>query len=84
MGLLSLGAGDFTLGGLITFKICHRPSCELAVVTETAHQLKFLQLSNHGSSYCSLSKAHDHVVITLPAPDKKCRMNSSPRGVPAV
>ena len=39
------------------------------------------------SSYCYLSKAHDHVAITLPATDKKCPMcpkYSLPRGVPAV
>ena len=35
-------------------------------------------------SFCSLSEAHDHVVITLPALNKKCPMNSSLRGVPAV
>ena len=33
------------VGGLITSKICHKPSDELAVVTKTVHQLKFLQLS---------------------------------------
>ena len=33
------------VGGLITFKICHKPSDESAVVTKTMHQLKFLQLS---------------------------------------
>ena len=44
-GVSSLGAGDFILGGIITFKICHRPSYEWAVVTKTVHQLKFLQLS---------------------------------------
>ena len=45
MGLSSLGAGDFILSGLITFKIFHKPSYEWAVVTKTVHQLKFLQLS---------------------------------------
>ena len=45
MGLSSLGAGDFILGGLITFKIFHKLSYEWAVVTKTMHQLKFLQLS---------------------------------------
>ena len=45
MGLSSLGAGHFILGDLITFKICHKPSYEWAVVTKTVHQLKFLQLS---------------------------------------
>ena len=44
MELSSLGAGDFMLGGLITFKIFHKPSYEWAVVTKTMHQLKFLQL----------------------------------------
>ena len=34
--------------------------------------------------FCDLLKAHDHVVITLPAPDKKCPMDSSPRYVPGV
>ena len=45
MGLSSLGAGDFILSGLITFKIFHKPSYEWAVVTKTVHKLKFLQLS---------------------------------------
>ena len=45
MGISSLGAGDFILGGLITFKICHEPSYEWVVVTKTVHQLKFMQLS---------------------------------------
>ena len=51
MRLSSLGAGDFILGGLITFKIFHKLSYEWAVVTKTVHQLKFLQLSkfNGGS-----------------------------------
>ena len=44
MELSSLGAGDFMLGGLITFKIFHKSSYEWAVVTKTMHQLKFLQL----------------------------------------
>ena len=34
MGLSSLGAGDFILGGLITFKISHKPSYEWTVVTK--------------------------------------------------
>ena len=89
MGLSSLGAGDFILSGLITFKIFHKPSYEWAVVTKTVHKLKFLQLSKFNdrsptSSYWKSSKAHDHVVITLPVPNKKCQMNSSPRSVPAV
>ena len=29
-------------------------------------------------------KIYDHVVITLPAPEKKCPMDSSPRGVHTV
>ena len=45
MGLSSLGAGDFILGSLITFKICHASSYEWAVVTKSVHQLKFSQLS---------------------------------------
>ena len=45
MGLSSYGAGDFILGGLVTLKICHKPSYEWTVVTKTVHQLKFLQLS---------------------------------------
>ena len=45
MGYSSLGTGDFILGGLITFKIFHKPTYEWAVVTKTVHQLKFLQLS---------------------------------------
>ena len=44
MGLSSLLTGDFILSGIKTFKICHKPSYELAVVTKTVHQLKFLQL----------------------------------------
>ena len=44
MGLSSLGVGDFILGGLKTFKICHKPSYEWAVVAKTVHQLKFLHL----------------------------------------
>ena len=35
MRLSSLGAGDLILGGLIFFKICHKPSYESAVVTKT-------------------------------------------------
>ena len=45
MWLSSSDAGGFILGGLITFKIFHKPSYEWAVVTKTVHQLKFLQLS---------------------------------------
>ena len=45
MGGSSLGAGDLILGGLITFKICHKRRYEWAVVTKTVHQLKFWQLS---------------------------------------
>ena len=41
-------------------------------------------LPNHGSSYWHLFKAHDHVVISLTAPNKKCLMNSSARGVTTV
>ena len=45
MGLSSLAAGDFILGGLITLKSFQKPSYEWAVVTKTVHQVKFLQLS---------------------------------------
>ena len=45
MGLSSLGAGDFILGDLITFKIFHKLSYERVVVTKTVHQLTFLQFS---------------------------------------
>ena len=41
----SLGAGDFILRGLITFKICHMPSYGCAMVIKIVHQLKLLQLS---------------------------------------
>ena len=44
MGFSSLGAGDFILGDLRTFKTCHKPSYEWVVVTKTVHQLKFFQL----------------------------------------
>ena len=44
IGLSTLGAGDFILRGLITLKICHMPSYEWAVVTETVNLLKLLQL----------------------------------------
>ena len=47
MRLSSLGAGDFILGGLVTFKIFHKPSYEWAVVSKTVHQhlSKFLDHS---------------------------------------
>ena len=45
MGLSSLAAGDFILGGLVTLKICHKSSYEWTVVTKTVPQLRFLQLS---------------------------------------
>ena len=45
IGLSSLGVGDFILRGLITFEICHIPSCGWAMVTKIVHQLKLLQLS---------------------------------------
>ena len=45
MWLSSSDAGGFILGGLIIFKIFHKPSYEWAVVTKTVHKLKFLQLS---------------------------------------
>ena len=94
MELSSLDAGDFILGGLITFRLFHKPGYEWAVVTKTVHRLKSLKLSKSNDSsptmaiaimsYCNLSKAYDHVVTTLLAPDKKFPMNSSPTGVPAV
>ena len=43
IGLSSLGAGDFVLRGLITFKICDMPIYGWAMVTKTVHQLKLLQ-----------------------------------------
>ena len=46
MGFSSLGAGDFILGDLRTFKICHKPSYEWVVVTKTVHQLKFFSCPN--------------------------------------
>ena len=45
IGLSFLGAGDFTLLGLIIFKICYMPSYGWAVVSKNVHQLKLLQLS---------------------------------------
>ena len=45
MGHSSLGGGDFILGCLITFQICHKSSYESAVVIKTEHQLTLLQLS---------------------------------------
>ena len=45
MGVSDLGAGDFILDSLITFKSFHRPSYKWAVVTKTVHQLKSLKLS---------------------------------------
>ena len=41
----SLDAGDFTLIGLITMKICHIPSYGWAMVIKNVYQLKLLQLS---------------------------------------
>ena len=35
MWLSSLDAGDFILGGVITFKIFHKSSCEWPVVTKS-------------------------------------------------
>ena len=51
IGLSSLGAGDFILRGIISFKICHRSSYGWAMVTKIVQQLKLLQLSkfnDHG------------------------------------
>ena len=42
IGLSSLGAGDFILRGLITFKVCGMLSCRWAMVTKIGHQLKLL------------------------------------------
>ena len=56
------------------------------MVTKIVHQLKLLKLfrfDDHSPSMAR-SKSHGHVVITLPAPGKKCSMDSFPRGVPAV
>ena len=44
IGLSSLGAGDFILRGLITFKISGMASYGWAMVTKIVHQLKLLQL----------------------------------------
>ena len=51
IGLSTLGAGDFILRGIMTFKICHLSSYAWAMVTKIVHQLKLLQLSrfnDHG------------------------------------
>ena len=51
IGLSSLGAGDFILRGIISFKICHRSSYGCAMVTKILQQLKLLQLykfNDHG------------------------------------
>ena len=56
MGLSSLATGDFILGGLITFKNCHKPSYECAVVTKTVHQLKFLQLSKFNNRRSTIDR----------------------------
>ena len=51
IGLSSLGAGNFILRGIISFKICHRSSYGWAMVTKTVQQLKLLQFSkfnDHG------------------------------------
>ena len=55
IGLSSLAAGEFTLLGLITFKICSMPSYEWAMVTKNVHQLKLLQMSR--SDDCSPTMA---------------------------
>ena len=49
--LSSLGAGDFILHGIISFKICRMSSYGWAMVTKVVHQVKLLQLSkfnDHG------------------------------------
>ena len=51
IGLSSLGAGDFILRGIISFKICHWSSYGWAMVSKIVQQLKLLQLSkfnDHG------------------------------------
>ena len=58
MRLSSLGAGDFILGGLITFKICYKPSYESTVVTKTVHQLKFLQLSKFNDGRPTMARVN--------------------------
>ena len=61
-----------------------------AIVTKTVHQLRILQCSKSDNRsptiahYCDLSKAHDHVVITLPAPAEKWPMGSSLKILSAV
>ena len=49
--LSSLGADDFILHGIISFKICRMSSYGWAMVTKVVHQVKLLQLSkfnDHG------------------------------------
>ena len=65
------------------------PSNGWAMVTKNVHQLKLLQLfrfDDRGPSMARVIKIYQKhvVVITLPAPDSKCPMDSSPRGVPTV
>ena len=87
IGLLSLGAADIILSGIITFKICGMPSNGWAMVTIIVHPLKLLQLFRFDDvdhpwlELLRFIKSTWPVVITLPAPDKKCPMDSFPRGV---
>ena len=60
IGLSSLGAGDFILRGLITFKICGMPSYGWAMVTKIVHQLKLLQLLRFDDRIPSMAR-----VITI-------------------
>ena len=56
MRLSCLVAGNLILGGLITFKIFHKPSYVWAVITKTVHQLKFLQLSKFNDSSPNMAR----------------------------
>ena len=56
MELSSLDAGDFILGGLITFRLFHKPGYEWAVVTKTVHRLKSLKLSKSNDSSPTMAR----------------------------
>ena len=67
------------------------PSYDWVMVAKIVHQLKLLQFFRSDGRSPSmtrvindLSEAHDYLDITLQAPDKKCSLDSFPRGVPAV
>ena len=60
IGLSSLGAGDFILRGLITFKISGMPSYGWAMVTKIVHQRKLLQLFRFDDRSLSMAR-----VITI-------------------